>query len=183
LAIGLLSRALDAPPVVVERASEAVEGVRDADRVLVAQVLGREPGLDHRHQGATVAGLERELQRGLKARAVGPGRGSLALPRRALDEPLEAIETPVPRAAIGVDPRGRLVEAGRSEPALARPPDLLGHDEVGALEDADVLPDPVERQPVRPRELADRGRAAGEALEDPAPGRVREGEEGPVELR
>jgi hypothetical protein len=64
---------------------------------------------------------------------------------------------------------------------VARPPDLLGDDEVGALEDPDVLLDPVERQPVRLRELADRGRAGAEALEDPAPGRVGEGEERPVE--
>jgi hypothetical protein len=64
---------------------------------------------------------------------------------------------------------------------MARAADLLGHDKVGALEDPDVLPDPVDRQPVRLRELADRGRAAAEALEDPAPGRVREGEEGSVE--
>jgi hypothetical protein len=66
---------------------------------------------------------------------------------------------------------------------MARTPDLLGDDEVGALEDADVLLDPVERQAVRPRKLADRGRAAAEALEDSASGRVREGEEGPVERR
>jgi hypothetical protein len=44
-----------------------------------------------------------------------------------------------------------------------------------------VLLDPVQRQPVRLRELADRGRAGAEALEDPAPRRVGEGEERPVE--
>jgi hypothetical protein len=66
---------------------------------------------------------------------------------------------------------------------VARTPDLLGDDEIGALEDADVLADPVDRQSVGLRQLADRGRAAAEALEDPAPGRVREGEEGPVECR
>jgi hypothetical protein len=66
---------------------------------------------------------------------------------------------------------------------VARTPDLLGDDEVGALEDADVLADPVDRQAVGLRELADRGGAAAEALEDSSPGRVREGEEGPVECR
>jgi hypothetical protein len=88
--------------VVVERAREAVEGVREAHGVLVAQVLGREPGLDHRHQGAAVARLERELQRGLKARAVGPGLGRGDQdPARALDR-LEhvavVVETVRPRA-------------------------------------------------------------------------------------
>jgi hypothetical protein len=70
---------------------------------------------------------------------------------------------------------------GRAEPAAPRAPDLLGGDEVGALEDADVLLDAVQRQPVRLRELADRGRAGAEALEDPAPRRVGEGEERAVE--
>ena len=99
----------------------------------------------------------------------------------ALDEALEAIQAALPGAAVALDPLRRLAEPRGSEPALARAPDLLGDDEVGALEDPDVLLDPVEGQPVRPGELADRGRAAAEALEDPAPGRVREGEERPVE--
>ena len=103
--------------------------------------------------------------------------------RPPLDEPLEAVEPALPGAPVALDPLGRLAEARRPEPALARAPDLLGDDEVGALEDADVLLDPVDRQPVRLRELADRGRAAAEALEDPAPGRVREGEERAVECR
>jgi len=82
-----------------------------------------------------------------------------------------------------LDPRGRLAEAPRAEPAVARAADLLGGDEVRALEDPDVLLDPVDRQPERLRELADRGRATAQTLEDPAPRRVREGEERPVEWR
>jgi hypothetical protein len=73
-----------------------------------------------------------------------------------------------------VQPRG-------AEAALASPADLLGDDEVGALEDPDVLLDPVERQAGRPRELADRRRAAAEALEDPAARRIRQREERVVE--
>jgi hypothetical protein len=44
-----------------------------------------------------------------------------------------------------------------------------------------VLLDPVERQAERPRELADRRRAAAEALEDPAARRIRQREERVVE--
>jgi hypothetical protein len=80
-----------------------------------------------------------------------------------------------------LDPLGRLGQRRRAEPALAGTSDLLGRDEVGALEDPDVLLDPVERQPERLGELADRGRTADETLEDAAPRRVREGEERAVE--
>jgi hypothetical protein len=82
---------------------------------------------------------------------------------------------------VPLDPLGRVAEGRRAEPALARTADLRGRDEVGALEDADVLLDPVEGQPERLRELADRGRAAAEPLEDLAPRRVGEGEERVVE--
>jgi hypothetical protein len=82
---------------------------------------------------------------------------------------------------MGLDPLGGRRQVRATEPALTRPPDLLGGHQVGALEDPDVLLDPVERQPERLRELADRGRAAAEALEDLAPCRVREREERAVE--
>jgi hypothetical protein len=81
------------------------------------------------------------------------------------------------------DPRGRLGEAPRAEPVVARAADLLADDEVGALEDPDVLLDPVDGQPERLRKLTDRGRAPAETLEDPAPRRVGEGEERAVECR
>jgi len=66
---------------------------------------------------------------------------------------------------------------------MTRAADLLGRDEVDALEDPDVLLDAVDRQPERLRELADRGRPALQALEDLAPRRVRQGEERAVESR
>jgi hypothetical protein len=66
---------------------------------------------------------------------------------------------------------------------LARAAHLLGGHEVGALEDPDVLLDPVDGQAERLRKLADRGRPPAETLEDPAPGRVREREERAVECR
>ena len=66
---------------------------------------------------------------------------------------------------------------------MSRAANLLGDDQIGALEDPDVLLDPVDGQAERLRQLADRRRAVAEALEDPAPGRIREGEECPVECR
>ena len=45
------------------------------------------------------------------------------------------------------------------EPALSRTADLCGDDEVDGFEDADVLLDTVEREPVGLGELADGGRA------------------------
>jgi hypothetical protein len=96
---------------------------------------------------------------------------------------LEAIEAPLPREAVAIDPRGRLAEARRPEPAVTGAAELLGDDEVGTFEDPDVLLDPVDGQAERLRQLADRCRAAPEALEDATAGRVREGEERAVQCR
>jgi hypothetical protein len=83
---------------------------------------------------------------------------------------------------VSLDPLASLAERrGRAEPALARTAHLLGLDEAGALEDPDVLLDPVERQARRPRELAQRRGAAAQPLEDAPPRGVREREERRVE--
>jgi hypothetical protein len=63
------------------------------------------------------------------------------------------------------------------------PPELLGDDQVGALEDPDVLLDAVDRQLVGPREIADRRGTAAQALEDAAARGIREREERAVEYR
>jgi hypothetical protein len=84
--------------------------------------------------------------------------------------------------AVALDPVARLAERRRrAQSALARPPHLLGLDEAGQLEDPDVLLDPVEGQARRRGELAQRRRAAAEALEDAPALRIREREEGRVE--
>jgi hypothetical protein len=61
--------------------------------------------------------------------------------------------------------------------------DLLGHDEIGTFQDPDMLLDPVDRQLVRPRQVADRCRTVAEALEDPTSRRIRERKERAVECR
>ena len=120
---------------------------------------------------------------GRRSAARTSGRGSRAASGGPLDVALEAIEPALPRPAMPFDPRRRLGEARRTEPAVARAADLLGDHEVDALEDPDVLLDPVDRQPERLRELADRGRAPAQTLEDLAPRRVGEREERAVECR
>ena len=99
-----------------------------------------------------------------------------------LHEVPEPIQSALPGAAVGLDPLAGLAERrGRAEPALTRPAHLLGLDEAGELENPDVLLDPVEGQARRPRELAQRGGAAAQTLEDAPPRGVREREEGRVE--
>src|SRR3954452_598781 len=62
------------------------ERVGQADAVLVAQRLGREPGLDHGHQGRLATGLERELEARQEARPFEPRLGGReADPARAID--------------------------------------------------------------------------------------------------
>jgi hypothetical protein len=94
-----------------------------------------------------------------------------------LDVAREAIHAALPGAAVALDPLRHLSQLGGAEPAFARPPDLLGDDEIGRLEDADVLLDPVDRQAERRGELAERRGTVAETLEDPAPGRIRQREE------
>src|SRR5581483_9689965 len=48
-------------PLGLQRPFQPVERVRHTPAVLVAQLVGRETPLDHRHQGRPVPGREREL--------------------------------------------------------------------------------------------------------------------------
>jgi hypothetical protein len=94
-----------------------------------------------------------------------------------LDVAREAIHAALPGAAVAGDPLRHLGQLGGAEPALARPPDLLGDDKLGGLEDPDVLLDPVDRQAERRGELSERRGTVAQALQDPAPGRIRQREE------
>src|SRR5690349_23062571 len=57
-----------------------------------------------------------------------------------LDDLVQLVEARIPEPAIPVDPGRLLVEPPRTEPARPDAPDLLRGDELGLLEDADVLP-------------------------------------------
>src|ERR1019366_9255363 len=67
------------------------------------------------------------------------------------------------------------------EMPLPRPTHLLGGDELGLLEDPDVLLHPGQRHAEWLGELADRGAAAAEALEDQPSGGIGEGGKRPVD--
>jgi hypothetical protein len=84
----------------------------------------------------------------------------------------EAIQTALPSPTVVIDPARRVLELRRSEPALPRPADFGGDDEVDGLEDSDVFLDAVERQVEGLNELADRRWSAGESLENASPGGV-----------
>ena len=84
---------------------------------------------------------------------------------------------------MALDPVRGLPQVGRTEAALSGPPHLLRDDEVGDLQDRDVLFDPVDRQPERACKLGDGGRTPFQLLQDPAPGGVGQGEERLVEGR
>ena len=63
---------------------------------------------------------------------------------------------------MSFDPLARLAERrSRAEPALAYPAHLLGLDKAGEFQDPDVLLDPVQGQPRRRRELAQRRQGRG----------------------
>jgi hypothetical protein len=82
-----------------------------------------------------------------------------------------------------VDPLRCILELGGTQLARTGAPDLRRDHEIDLLEDPDVLLHPVEGEPERLGQLADRRRSAAEALEDAAAGRVREGEELAIEGR
>ena len=87
--------------------------MREPAGVLVAQRLGREPGLDHRHQGAPVSRLERELQCWSRSSTRRAGSRSWPQdPARALDR-LEHVP-------VAVELAGRRAEGDRPDAADAQ---------------------------------------------------------------
>jgi hypothetical protein len=94
----------------------------------------------------------------------------------------EAVQPALPSASVVIDPLRCPFELGETELAHAGAPDLRRDHEVDFFEDPHVLLHPVEGETERRGQLADRRRPASEALEDAPTGRVREGEERPVEV-
>src|SRR3954454_24788009 len=109
LDIDLLSRAL-AVPGVVQGACEALEGVREPAGVLVAQRFAREPALNHGHQGAVAARLERELEGGVEARSIETRLG------RGDDDPARAVDH-LEHVVVVVERVGRRAERHRPDAA------------------------------------------------------------------
>ena len=93
----------------------------------------------------------------------------------------ESVEPDLPGLAILLDPSRRVLELRGPEAALASPSHLLGDHEVRILQNPHVLLDAVEGQAERVRQLTDGGGTSREQLEDPAAGRIREGEERTIE--
>ena len=107
---------------------------------------------------------------------------SWVLSLRALEELPEAIETFIQHQAVADDPALDLSEVLRSEAAPSRPPHLLAAYQVRVLQNLDVLLQAGQRDPERLGELADRGAAATETLQDSPACGVRERRKGLVEL-
>src|SRR5215475_6089627 len=63
----------------------------------------------------------------------------LLLPFQFLDNLVQLVEACVPELAIPLDPGGFFLQSTRAERAGSHAPDLLGGDEPGLLQDADVL--------------------------------------------
>src|SRR5687767_4366351 len=104
---------------------------------------------------------------------------SLSLP--LLDDRFQPVEPAFPLIPVPPDPGRHVVHVFRPESAFAGSALLLRGHEVRLLEDADVLHHAGERDTGGPRQLADRGGAELQALEDvPAP-RIGQRGERPVE--
>src|SRR3954452_11243449 len=122
-------------------------------------------------------------------RSRGAGRTRVIVrPRRrsgagsAIEPLFQRVEAGVPEAAVALEPLGGIAHrrAAQSRRAQLRGPPAL--DQAGALEDAQVLGDGLQRDRERRGELVHRGLALDEPREDRPPGRVGQGGEGRAEL-
>ncbi|GBD46587.1 hypothetical protein HRbin41_01415 [bacterium HR41] len=93
---------------------------------------------------------------------------------------LEPVETGFHHAPVLGDAGRLLLEASRAKRAAAHAADLPGRHEPCILEDADVLPHPGDGHAEALGQVADRGIASSQVLEDSATISVREGGEGHV---
>src|SRR4051794_37388678 len=62
------------------------------------------------------------------------------LPFQFVDNLVQLVEACVPELAVLLEPRRLFVQSARAEPAGPHAPNLLGGNEPGFLQDADVLP-------------------------------------------
>src|SRR5918995_1977919 len=104
-------------------------------------------------------------------------RASLPL----VDYRLEPVEPPLPSGSVPLDPRGRVLQLSRPQPALARSAPLLRGHEVRLLQDAHVLQRAGERDPRRRGKLAHRGGTERQPLEHGPARRIGERRERAIE--
>src|SRR3954452_20349826 len=94
------------------------------------------------------------------------------LPSSLRDDLLQHVEPGVPQPALLLDPRGLVLESPWAEPARPHPADLLGRDELGLLQHADVLPHAGEGHVECPGQIRDRRVASSEPLQNATPGGI-----------
>src|SRR6476469_6078155 len=105
----------------------------------------------------------------------------LLLPFQFLDNLVQPVEACVPEPAVPLDPCRLFLESARAEPADPHASDLLRGDELGLLQDADVLPHPREGHVERLGQIRDRRVGTDELLQNAASGGIRERSEGNIE--
>src|SRR5215831_2564213 len=103
----------------------------------------------------------------------------LLLPFQFLDNVVQLVEACVPELAIPLEPGRLFLQSARAELAGSHAPDLLRGDQLGLLQDADVLHHAREGHVELLGEVRDRGVGTSELLQDAASGGIRErGERG-----
>src|SRR5690349_9689964 len=104
--------------------------------------------------------------------------GALSSGTAVLQPAIHALEAALPEAAIGVDPRGRLLERLGVEVDGAELRHLAAGDQAGALQHLEVLGDRLNRDREALGELGEGGVAAAQPAQDLPSGRVGERGEG-----
>src|SRR5512134_832406 len=106
---------------------------------------------------------------------------NLLLPFQFLDNLVQLVEPCIPELAVPLDPCRLFIQSAPAESAGPHAPDLLRGDELGLLQDADVLPHAREGHVERLGQVRDRSVGTSELLENAASRGVRERGEGTIE--
>src|SRR3954454_19462192 len=91
-----------------------------------------------------------------------------------VDNLLQLVEACVPEPAVSLEPRRLLLQSARAKLAGPHPPDLLGGDEPGLLQDADVFLHAGKGHVELLGQVRDRGVGTSEQLQHAAPGGIGE---------
>src|SRR4029077_18296446 len=96
------------------------------------------------------------------------------LPFQFVDNLVQLVEACVPELAVPLEPRRLFLQSARAELAGPHAPDLLGRDEPGLLQDADVLLHARESHVELPGKVRDRSVGTSELLQNAASRGIRE---------